>query len=655
MPMSMQPNFTGTLVASSRAGSGHSLLVACPQGGGGGTGGAAASDRQAEFEGGACGGIVGGRSREWVGCREDWWGSVFGGAFAMASLGSSQTEKAEMDSMVSECCAKALRVILGARIPHRQKQGVRRGTGRDGYDHVQKSVDACIRGVCHEPMVVDIFFHEPTEAMEVPSSSSCGNESSNRRRRSDEWSESPQRVPNLRGESWSDGSDGAIFSPAREVSLTLLERWVVSYDQTKQPFAEGDSPVDEDFSSLGQKRGLSPSAAPAHNVLEFPVVYKRVVIMLRSLYCLARTLPAFRLFNPPNSVSHSPRFSLSYMVSHAPPALSEQDRSGMTNCNLTPIETQWGRLCIAAMYKNVIAVSALQVTPQFVPEIIPNYLDSPTTQPLRRIDRVGSFPESRGRSDGRGTCVAPSSGSAPNSPTSVLGRLYSWSGGIRKIFLEKQVAELSQSGIKRFVYRPSEFLQGGFRTSSKVSIHNHEDPEECPFAIDDGKAGDYRSRVGSPGVRSKIPDSPDFQGNTPGSDAGALVRILSRAPPLRQQWTQPVLTDLPVSRAGLTPYHPVAKSTGIVKNSPPKPNSVAIRNSIRGRPGEIRRATSLGDNAGSGLSFGTGKVTFPPSIEFTLIKLRTASDVLKELKEYQDIRDFLVRQSEEFRACTRSL
>lgn len=63
-----------------------------------------------------------------------------------------------------------------------------------------------------------------------------------------------------------------------------------------------------------------------------------------------------------------------------------------------------------------------------------------------------------------------------------------------QIFLEKQVAELSQSGIKRFVYRPSEFLQGGFRTSSKVSIHNHEDPEECPFAIDDGKAGDYRSR-----------------------------------------------------------------------------------------------------------------------------------------------------------------
>lgn len=40
-----------------------------------------------EFEGGVCGGIVGGRLWEWVGCREDWWGLVFGGVFVMVLFG----------------------------------------------------------------------------------------------------------------------------------------------------------------------------------------------------------------------------------------------------------------------------------------------------------------------------------------------------------------------------------------------------------------------------------------------------------------------------------------------------------------------------------------------------------------------------------------
>jgi autophagy-related protein 13 len=114
--------------------------------------------------------------------------------------------------------------------------------------------------------------------------------------------------------------------------------------------------------------------------------------MLRSLYCLVRTLPAFRLFKLANSSSHSRSFSLSYTVSSASLAVSEQDEGAMIKCNLTPIETQWGRLCISSMYRNATAVTALEVTPRILSRIIADYVGSPTTDPLRRFTSVGSLP-----------------------------------------------------------------------------------------------------------------------------------------------------------------------------------------------------------------------------------------------------------------------
>lgn len=148
-------------------------------------------------------------------------------------------------------------------------------------------------------------------------------------------------------------------------------------------------------------------------------------------------------------------------------------------------------------------------------------------------------------------------------------------------------------------------------------------------------------RGGSP--RPKVPDSPDFQGSTPGSAVGALVRILKGAAPLRQQSAPPAFADIPVTKVGLAPSSPVAIA-GRAKNSPPKPNSLSARNSLRGRPTDFR-PTSLGSHGTTGTSFGTGGIGSPPSIGVRQASSKSAADALEELRQYREMRDFLVHQS----------
>lgn len=380
----------------------------------------------------------------------------------MAPFAAPQTEKAKIEQIVAEYYAKALHIILEARIPHllgggggygssEHEWGGAGGGGRgatnkwfnlelESSGHVGESVEAWRRGACQEPMVVEIMLHQPTGAMEVGSSGSGGGGTLERQRSfGKQWSSSPQRVANLRhGELWNEGGDGESFASGG-VSRTLLERWVVHYERTKkgswlgfgpvlakQASVEGGASLEEDASGLGRGQGGggggggASSGLPANHVLERPVVYKRTVIMLRSLYCLVRTLPAFRLFKLASSSSHSRSFSLSYTVSPAPSALSEQDEGAMMRCNLTPIDTQWGRLCISSMYRNATAVTALEVTPRINSRIIPDYVGSPTTDPLRRFTSVGSLP-SGGLSGRHGVYVVPLPGECKILDLLILG------------------------------------------------------------------------------------------------------------------------------------------------------------------------------------------------------------------------------------------
>jgi autophagy-related protein 13 len=344
----------------------------------------------------------------------------------MVPFATPQTEKAKIEQIVAEYYAKALHIILEARIPHvlggqgvggyggSEHDSMLGGSGKgatnkwfnlelESSGHVGESVESWRRGACQEPMVVEIVLYQPNGAME----GGVAGRLERQRSSGNKWGLSPQRVADLKGESWEEGES---FAPGG-VSRTLLERWVVHYEQMKEGSWLGFGPVlakqsvasgegagaggaslEENSAGLELKGPASSSGLPANHALERPVVYKRTVIMLRSLYCLVRTLPAFRLFKLANSSSHSRSFSLSYTVSSASLAVSEQDEGAMIKCNLTPIETQWGRLCISSMYRNATAVTALEVTPRILSRIIADYVGSPTTDPLRRFTSVGSLP-----------------------------------------------------------------------------------------------------------------------------------------------------------------------------------------------------------------------------------------------------------------------
>ncbi|CAK9866300.1 unnamed protein product [Sphagnum jensenii] len=304
-----------------------------------------------------------------------------------------QAEKAKIEQIVSEFFVKSLHVILESRIPFVAAQSQSGGAGGGGGGGGRGGDEVSFLG-------------------SSPVSSSSSSRTTNR------WFNLELENCNAVQESAEPWRRGIMqeamvvdillhFSSQGGPSATLLERWVVHYERRKKPPSTATGGL-----------GLGGTGK----------VYKRTIIMLRSLYCSVRTLPAHRLFRLANSSSHSQSFSLSYMVSAAPPPLTTGDDRLMSTCRLTPIETQWGRLCVSVAYRSATAVTALEIMPPILPRIIADYVGSPTTDPLRRFSSIGSMP-SRGNPGKQGVHMV----SLPSSVPVSLGRRHSWSGGLNKV------------------------------------------------------------------------------------------------------------------------------------------------------------------------------------------------------------------------------
>ncbi|XP_024520258.1 autophagy-related protein 13b-like isoform X1 [Selaginella moellendorffii] len=205
-------------------------------------------------------------------------------------------------------------------------------------------------------------------------------------------------------DSWSEGEVEDSYG-------TVLERWTISHERFSQ-----------------RRSGSSSSHA-----LEVPGIYKRATILMRTLYCSVRTLPAHRLFHLATSSSQSRSFSLGFKVWASPPPLLP-DEAAMEVRGFAPVETPMGRLAVSVAYRHTTAVTALEVTPAILPRIIADYVGSPTTDPLRRLSAdsfTGSVP-CGGISGRRGVHVVSVPTSVP-SPPSGIGRRHSWGGGLNKL------------------------------------------------------------------------------------------------------------------------------------------------------------------------------------------------------------------------------
>ncbi|KAL3683073.1 hypothetical protein R1sor_001095 [Riccia sorocarpa] len=411
---------------------------------------------------------------------------------AMASQTTSQSsERNKMDQIVAEFYAKSLHIILDSRIPslssqnyleeshHSAASSSPRSKSTNKWFNLEMENCAAVaecaepwkRG-CLEPMTVDILLQQPSS--ELPSPSSFGGGGLRYYKGT-----SPGRE-NISGDSWTGDIEGCA-SPGG-LCRTILERWVIHYTGRKKSVGGGGGGGSGGSKTgtvgsgegVGISRGAgggAPLPYPSSHAVESPVVYKRTVIMLRSLYCTMRTLPSHRLFRLVNSSHHSRSFSLSYRVSASPPPLSESDQAAMMNNSfgLTPIETMWGRMCISVNYRHTTAVTALEITPPMEPRIITDYVGSPHTNPIRKFHSVGSVP-SGGISGRRGVHVVSLPSSVPSSPSGPsFDRRHSWSSGQAKMHLQQP---LGASPSFRSSRSPSPSVATDFNPSSSPAAHS---------------------------------------------------------------------------------------------------------------------------------------------------------------------------------------
>lgn len=155
------------------------------------------------------------------------------------------------------------------------------------------------------------------------------------------------------------------FSPIREE--IVIERWVLQYDHTRK--------VKDNHSSGSSRRSGNTT---------LHTLYKKSMLLLRSLYLTVRLLPAYKVFRDLNSSAQLRTFSLAYHVSSVIEPFPRSAEAEMQRFDFTPIETTAGRLCLLVLYRSSLLDLSSEPTP-LTPQVIPDYVGSPLAEPLKRF------------------------------------------------------------------------------------------------------------------------------------------------------------------------------------------------------------------------------------------------------------------------------
>ncbi|KAE8683941.1 putative Zinc finger with UFM1-specific peptidase domain protein [Hibiscus syriacus] len=286
-------------------------------------------------------------------------------------------EPGKLEQIVSQFRSKILHVILESRVPslHHQQQeslSLSRVRKTDKWFNLVlgdrppalENLNFSLRNLL-DPMVIDIIL-----VRHGPCSSS---------------------VDNLYAPS------AAAAGPSTE---TVIERWVVQYD-CPRVFA-------------------TPSGAEA--AVSYKKIYKKCILLLRSLYSQMRLLPAYRIFRQLSLLSQTYNFDLIYKVSSFSHPFSREEEDGMKEYNFTPVEAPPGCLCVSVTYRTTLSDFNLEPLVSLPPKIITDYVGSPTTDPMR------SFPSSE-----RGAHAISFPSRGLRSPSSIpFQRPHSWSSGFHR-------------------------------------------------------------------------------------------------------------------------------------------------------------------------------------------------------------------------------
>lgn len=287
-----------------------------------------------------------------------------------------QSEPAKMEQIITEFFAKSLHIILESRCPFmssRNFSGEQLNSPsssasssssmrpRDKWFNLAlRDCPAALENIDFwrqsnlEPMVVDVVLvQRPLNWDYVSTSPKVALERN---------LSSKERFPFVwKSDSDEFGCDGN--------SEKIIERWVVQYE-SKKGCKEG---------YLGNKRSSSTSSH---------AVYKKSILLLRSLYVTVRLLPAYKIFREINSSGQIRTFSLIHRVSSSVEPLIRSDEAEMQQFMFTPVDTSCGKLRISLLYLPSISDATSESSTPMSPQFIPDYVGSPLADPLKMLPSV---------------------------------------------------------------------------------------------------------------------------------------------------------------------------------------------------------------------------------------------------------------------------
>ncbi|XP_051138276.1 autophagy-related protein 13a [Andrographis paniculata] len=338
--------------------------------------------------------------------------------------GYPQGEHGRFEQILNQFLLKALHIILDSRVP------LNRPASRSGeikksdkwFNLVLGDRPAVMESLSFwnrtlmEPMIIDI-----TLVQESPNSSS-------------------------------DHPSNAML--AAEMCLeTVVERWIIQYEHQR-------------------------SMVPQIGDTSYKKVYKKSIILLRSVFSMLRLLPAYKAFRKLCSWKQNCNFDISYKVCSFSSPFSRELENSMKRYSFIPIDAQQGRLSISVLYREDLTDFNLDSCMVSPPEIITDYVGSPLTEPMR------AFPST--------SCEKSSPTSFPlrGKQTSLpVRRPHSWTSGLHRDISLLQNQQLSGSpplNRSPYEYSPSPTETYILRNQNpKVSAYQRPVPDDLvspPFS-----------------------------------------------------------------------------------------------------------------------------------------------------------------------------
>ncbi|XP_057416380.1 autophagy-related protein 13b [Lotus japonicus] len=388
-------------------------------------------------------------------------------------------------------------------------------------------------------------------------------------------------------------------------SEKIVERWVIQYESRKTR-----------DSNSGNRRSSNSSLSS---------LYKKVTLLVRSLYATVRLLPAYKIFGELNSSAQIRDFTLAHRISSIVEPLTRKEEAEMLKFGFTPVDTSSGRLCLSVMYcPSASDVSSEPSTPLF-PQVIPDYVGSPLADPLRKFPSlpVAGFPFPRQHCGNCDHCRA--------SPPSITN-------SAEKSFSPGKVESRKYSGVKISANSSPQISTS--RSSSRSYPEDFDGSDfTWPFDLEDDDA-DPGSRAESldHGHMAEVLKAGGFFPIRKSHDAavGALVHMLKKAPPLHQDFSTSEHSSL---QEGLhqtaTPNSRVSVTTTPVKLANQQPKKEHSSHGSR----ETLNSNTLEPNQ-------ILEEPRPVSIKSTGITAtrKTASDALEEFHGYKKMKNLLLKQ-----------